>query len=1036
MKHKSIKMRIIKFLLPVLLTGYFMAARAQGFGFGQNKPIYEDYKFKVYRTKHFALYSYLENDTLRKRFLHDAESWYYKHHLIFRADTLEKPIPIILYNNHAQFQQTTAISGQIGVGTGGVTEGLKTRVVMPLRPSYGQTKHVLGHELVHAFQYNHIKTSPYLSFQHLANMPLWMIEGMAEYLSLGRVDAHTAMWMRDAVRGGFFPRYKDMYKPKYFPYRYGQNFWAFFGGTFGDDQIVRLFDATLLQGPDKAMDSLYGMRIDTFFVRWKTANEQYYRQFLPGRDTTVRGTVLFNGKNSGRINIAPALSPDGKKMVFLSEKQVISLDLYLADLETGKTKIIGSHSINNHIDAIDAYESAGTWSPDGKRFAFVVFKKGRNQLALVDVARHKIVRTLKIDGLASFSNPAWSPDGKSILLLGQKNGQTDLFLYFHETGRLRQITNDPYAELTPSWSPDGKHIAFATDYYYYKRDQYPVHYHLGILDLTTGQKSYPGVFPGADNLNPVYAPDGQSIYFLSDRDGFRDIYQYDLADGKVYQLTRYFTGVSGITKFSPALCVNYRTGELIYNYFFDHGYQIVKAKPSQLLHEPVKLSDVHHEASLLPPDVRIQRAMALIRKGVLPKYGLVDAMLRTRIDSLQMEVTAEKYKPHFKLDFISNSGFGMTTSIYGTGFQGGVNMIFSDMLGRNTLSAAVSLNGEIYDFAAMALYFNQGKKRQIGVYASHIPYTSFGQGYDFATVDGEVYYIQKLYILRMFEDKVGAFRLFPFSRTQRLEGGLSLSRYYFRIDSHNYYYPFDTVTQSVYPYAVHYERHKEPSPDGFTLGEVNAAYVGDNSVFGMTAPMKGMRYRVGLQRYLGHLNFYTGTVDFRDYVYVKPFTFAFRMMHLNRFGKGVADNDILYPFFITYDYFIRGYSYGVLSEYVNTTPGANLTLNDLMGNKLLVTNFEVRLPFTGPERLAAIKSGFLFSDLSWFVDAGWVWDNGQKPVLRYTGAPGERRLWASTGISLRINLFGQIILQPYLSTPLTLEGYRKWSFGFSFYPGF
>ena len=446
----------IKIWIFVLLMGQMPLAYAQGFGFGQNKPIYKDFDFKVYRTDHFDLYSYLNNDTLRKRFLYDAESWFYRHRMIFLNDTFEYHIPIILYNNHADFQQTTAISGQIGVGTGGVTEGLKTRVVMPVRPSYGQTKHVLGHELVHAFQYNHIKTSPYLSFQNLANMPLWMIEGMAEYLSLGRVDAHTAMWMRDAVRGNFFPRYKDMYKAKYFPYRYGQNFWAFFGGTYGDDQIVRLFDATLMQGPDKAMDSLYGVRIDTFFVRWKTANEQYYKQFLPGRDTTVRGTVLFSKKNSGRINIAPALSPDGKKMVFLSEKQVISMDLYLAELETGKTKIIGSHSINNHIDAIDAYESAGTWSPGGKRFAFVVFKKGRNQLAMVDVARHKIVDIIKIKGLESFSNPAWSPDGKNILLLGQKDGQTDLFLYDPANDQLKQITNDPYAELTPSWSPDGK----------------------------------------------------------------------------------------------------------------------------------------------------------------------------------------------------------------------------------------------------------------------------------------------------------------------------------------------------------------------------------------------------------------------------------------------------------------------------------------------------------------------------------------------------------------------------------------------------
>ncbi len=1019
--------------LTIGLTA-FQLLNAQGFGFGQNKPVYEEFDFKVYETPHIELYSYLKKDTIRNKFLYDAESWYYKHNILFR-DTVKDKIPVILYNDHADFQQTTAISGQIGVGTGGVTEGLKTRVVMPLRQSYGQTKHVQGHELVHAFQYRYVRNSNHLSFRNLANIPLWMIEGMAEYLSLGREDAHTAMWMRDAVLNDFFPRYKDMYKSKYFPYRYGQNFWAFFGATFGDDQIVRFYDATLMQGPEKAMDSLWGISIDTFFTRWKQANVQYYTKFLPGRDTLPIGKTLFNEKNAGRINIAPSISPDGTKMVFLSEKQVISLDLYLADLKTGKTKIIGSKTINNHIDAIDAYESAGTWSPDSKKFVFVIFKKGKNQLAVVDIKKRKVTKIWKVKDLQAFSNPQWSPDGKNILLVGQKDGYTDLFLYNIQNKKVIRLTNDPYAEILPAWSPDGQKIVFSTDYYYYKKEEYPTHYHIGLLDIKSRKKTYPGIFPGADNLNPVFDNTGENIYFLSDREGFRDIYKYNLTTGKIYQLTKYFTGVSGITKFSPAICVNPVNGKIIYNYFHNHAYSILEASPGAFHQEEINPTDVHREAAILPPAVNLNKSFALIEKGKFPKYGLTDALIRLKIDSIQLNVEEQKYKPKFKLDFISNMGFGMTTSIYGTGFQGGVNMIFSDMLGKNILSAALSLNGEIYDFAAMGLYFNQGKNRQIGVYLSHIPYVNYFQGYEFVNVDGNDYYVNKLYVLRMFEDKIGAFRLFPFSRTQRLEGGASFSRYYYRIDSYNYFYPYDPVTQSVYPYAVHFERKKEQSPPGFNLGEVNGAFVGDNSIFGMTAPMKGTRYRTGLQRYFGALNFYTGTVDFRHYEYIKPLTFAIRLMHINRFGKNAGQNNILYPFFITYEYFIRGYNYSVLSEYVQTT-NTNLTLNELYGNKILVSNFEVRLPFTGPERLATIKSGFFFTDLSWFIDAGWVWDKGDKLVLYRTGNPNERQLWASTGLSLRINLFGQIILQPYISTPLTLKNYRSWKIGFNFYPGF
>ncbi len=71
----------------------------------------------------------------------------------FFRGTLPDRNPVILYASHADFQQTTAIMGSIGAGTGGVTEALRNRVVPPLMEVNSQTSHALGHEMVHAFQY-------------------------------------------------------------------------------------------------------------------------------------------------------------------------------------------------------------------------------------------------------------------------------------------------------------------------------------------------------------------------------------------------------------------------------------------------------------------------------------------------------------------------------------------------------------------------------------------------------------------------------------------------------------------------------------------------------------------------------------------------------------------------------------------------------------------------------------------------------------------------------------------------------------------
>ena len=1020
----QMKKSILVFLL------LFSIANISAQYFGGNKPRYEEFHFKVYETPHVALYTYLTNDSLRKSFLREAEKWYHRHYTLFK-DTFPEKIPIILYNNHADFQQTTAISGNIGVGTGGVTEALKNRVTMPVRPSFGQTDHVLGHEMVHAFQYNLIKTDDSLSFNNLANVPLWMVEGMAEYLSLGRYDEHTAMWMRDAVLSKDYPLIKDLYKSKYFPYRYGQNFWAYIGGTYGDDKIKPLFYQTLRWGLKQATDTVLHIKLDSLSKDWKRTNVSYYQQFLDGRDTLAVGKVIFDQNNAGKMNVSPVVSPDGKKMIFLSEKNVLSMDLYVADIATKKMHKISSKPMTNHIDAIDAFESAGTWSPDSKYFAYIIFKNGKNQLALVNVAKKKLTKILEIPDLQAFSYPAWSPDGKSILLLGQVEGQSDLYLYNLSDQKITRLTHDPYAEMQAMWSPDGKKIIFTTDYYYVKRHLYPVRYHIGILDLATGQKSYPAILPGANNMNPQFDQAAENIYFLSDYDGFRDLYRYHIASKKIYRLTKFFTGISGITKFSPAYSINYKNNEIIYNYFARHQYQLAKAKISQFYNTPVEDTNIRIAPALLPPRINLN-------------YSLVERLLRNKYEDLKFKIVAKPYKPKFKLDYISNIGIGMSTSsMYGSGMAGGISMIFSDMLGQNQLYAAASLNGEVYDFGAYAAYFNQKHRVGWGVSLSHIPYTTYYQGVykDTLNFDNTAVPVDRysIYTIRMFEEKVGLYASYPFSKTLRAELGGSLAHYSYKITANNFYYDYyDPYSGYAYGYYG-YEKKDEKSPPGFNFHELNTAFVGDNSVFGLTAPMKGQRFRVGMQQYFGRNTLSTFTLDYRKYIFLKPVSFAFKLAHYNRFGpdanRSYQDGGILPPLYLGYDFFVRGYSYDALFNSMMATNGQSLWYTDLIGSKMLVGNFELRLPFTGPERLAVIKSGVLFTDLNLFFDAGLIWNGGDKITFKRRADRSSRYPIFSTGLSTRINLFGQIIIQPYYAIPLSLAK-SKGYFGINFYPGF
>ena len=160
-------------------------------------------------------------------------------------------------------------------GTGGFTEQLKTRVVMPIMFTKRQTNHVLGHELVHVFQYQSmIFGKDSTTHGNLQNLPLFMVEGLAEYMTLGREDPHTAMWLRDAVHSGDIPSIKDLItkENKYFPYRWGQVFWTYVTALYGDDIIRPLFNQTSIYGINEGFFRVFKLDIDHFSEKFKNAD--------------------------------------------------------------------------------------------------------------------------------------------------------------------------------------------------------------------------------------------------------------------------------------------------------------------------------------------------------------------------------------------------------------------------------------------------------------------------------------------------------------------------------------------------------------------------------------------------------------------------------------------------------------------------------------------------------------------------------------------------------------------------------------------
>ncbi|MEZ4956678.1 MAG: hypothetical protein R2825_24185 [Saprospiraceae bacterium] len=1025
-------MRRIAFLLSSLFMLVIWINPIQAQYFGRNKPRYENFDFKVLQTPHFEIYYYLDNPELVEYLANQTEHWYQVHQAAL-IDTFSSKNPLILYNDHADFQQTNTVGGSIGVGTGGVTEGLKNRVIMPIAMSNAQTKHVLGHELVHAFQYDIVINGDSTNIRNLGNLPLWMIEGLAEYMSIGRVDANTSLWMRDAVLHDQVPSIKDLSNPKYFPYRWGQAFWAFITGLKGDEIIAPLFRSTAKYGLDVAIKKELGMDQKALSELWVNAIKNHYSPFLGDKKEDLVGKPLITKENDGgRINIGPALSPNGKYVAFLSERGLFSIDLYIADAITGE--VIGNiHSAtkSGHLDDLNFIESAGTWSPKSDQLAFVGVKKGSNVLVIKNL-KGKLIESFDIPGLPAFSNPTWSPDGKSIVVAGLKNGQVDLYQVILRNKKVVQLTNDKYAEMLPAWSEDGRFLAFATDQLSMQRDDSRWTFNLALMDFSVSVNDLPDVrqidvFQGADNLNPIFDNEG-NLLFLSDRDGFRNLYKYDLETGKVFQQTKFLTGITGITPYAPAITASVKESKdrILFTHYSQGKYNIYRAKSEQFLNEEVSADSVDLAAATLPK--------------VDPEATDVIAINLPKIDKLATipaaELKSKTYQPKFKLDYIGGSaGVGIGTSqAYGgttTGLAGGVDMLFGDMLGDHQLYSSVFLNGEIYDFGASVAYLNRKKRFNWGVGFSHLPFSSGRFGYagigplpgsDNPDLQFDHYILDRV---RTFEEKLSVFAQYPFSKTTRLEGGLSLASYSNRVDRYDQYY--DALGRLIYQ-----EREKvDPADVGLNLfagqlASANMALVGDNSYFGIASPIKGYRYRIGVERYIGDFDFTSLTIDGRKYVHLKPVTLAARAMHIGRYG---SDANRFSDIFIGYPWYMRGYEFNAANDILQQN---KRSIDELFGSKALITNFEIRMPFTGPEGLSAIKSNWMFTELALFVDGGLTWDtfdSGSDSNLREF----DFNPLFSAGASLRINMFGALILEPYYAFPLMSE--TKGVFGLNIVPG-
>ncbi|NOT09984.1 MAG: BamA/TamA family outer membrane protein [Gemmatimonadales bacterium] len=1046
--------------LAALLVSALPAALSAQY-FGRNRVQYGRFDFKIIQTEHFDVYYYPVEREAALDIARMAEVSYAKLSKALNHQFNERK-PIIPYASHAEFQQTNTAGQQIDESTGGFTDFLRHRNIFPLTGLYEDNRHVLQHEMAHQFQFDiwsRGRVSGGVQGIMQANAPLWFGEGMAEYLSLGPVDPNTAMWLRDAALEGKLPSASDFYSV--FPYRFGQALISYVGQRWGDEAIAQITKLGPSGGIEAALQRVLGLSFPQLVTQWQDAVQ---KQYLPEIGNRVKARaiatdLLTKKKSAGGYHLAPALSPDGTKIVYLSERDFYFIDLWVADGNTGKpmNRLLSSTGTGSY-ETFRFITSSGSWSEDGKYIALTAQKSGKDEIVIVDAERNKRVRSIKLP-LAGANNPTWSPDGTQLVFSGLDGGISDLYVINVDGTGLRRLTNDKEGDLHPAWSPDGKTIAFTTD-------RGPGtdlkalkwgNLRVALYDMASGRIEFPAGMDAGRNVNPQWSPDGKSLAFVSDRNGVANIYLHDLAERQAYQITDFYTGVQGITSLSPVLSWSRGSDRLAFVYFENSDYDVYTMNaPRTLKKQPWTAGQVIAERSLAnltpsgeaarpgipaiaPPSGPQILGGATVYRGprgfrradslpATPETGRAfeePVSVARILDSLNFvppdtnEFTFKPYRATLEPEFVSRPTIGYTRDTFGRGLTGSTGIVLGDMLGNHQLGFAASLNGRINETYVNAQYVNLSRRLNWALGVGQEPYFFYeGAGYIDGPSAGEISYIES--VRRIVVRSVNALGSYPFSRFRRLEFGIGIANV--EEDQRVYRQPFDAVTGSPTTDPV------VETIDGENVSflQPSIALVFDNSLFGYVGPFMGRRSRIEISPRVGGWRFTTINADYRRYDRLGGFfTFATRFQYYGQHGR----DEQRFRFFAGRTDFVRGYTSGSFGKHecANTADNNTLTgcerLDQLVGTRVALATAELRFPFFGPGGF--LPNAFIPIEALVFYDAGVAWEKGLKVKLRRESGDDfvtTRAPLTSFGVGFRANVFNFLILRADYAFPQQRPG--------------
>ncbi len=552
--------------------------------FGKNKIVYDTFNWKIYHSTHFAIYFYDRDEISLQKVASYAESAYDD---ISRALNFQipKPINLIYYSTHSEFEQTNTLGEIIPEAVGAFALPTRNRMVLPADLPDEKLQKLIAHELTHVFQFEIFFGGSFLR-AYSSGSPQWLTEGMASYFANDE-DEKDLMVLRDAVLNDQVPEIAERQIYGFFAYRFGHAVFDFIQAEWGKDGVRDfVFDYRGQLGPnlDHVLKRTFGVSAEEFDIRFRRYLRQRFIKILTekGEPIDFGDRVRLTEDRSVELSVRAfpsgdlgaaisTLGQDANVVVFGTRERKLFKNL-TKGFKTDYEYIIAQWLTTGPIGGVDL-----AVSPDGNSLAFFVRRERGRELLLLNALDGKIQAMIPMPGLDQQLNPGFSPDGRTVVFRAIQNGRSDIFSYNLDTKAIANLTNDDSYDFAPVFSPDGQWL-------YYSSVQATKAKIFRIRPGVSGSREQI-TYGDWNDEDAALAPDGKRLFFASDRNGgIYNIYSINLDNGE----TNLYTNVVGGC-FSPSVLLARDGGErLVFSAYYKRQFTLYVTdakKPYQKLAE-------------------------------------------------------------------------------------------------------------------------------------------------------------------------------------------------------------------------------------------------------------------------------------------------------------------------------------------------------------------------------------------------------------------------------------------------------------------